>query len=219
VKTLRMVLLALMAVGAGLLATASVVSSQQGPTVSIESGEVAEGGTEMTRLWALDVNDPPLCGFTIDVVYDPLVKIATGCVPDPEGDFGVRLCNPDYASDTVRVVGANFEGLTGAIPLADITWRAVGRAGDSTDLDVQIVDFVDCQIPAVDITPVADQDSVNVIIGPSLAPGAPPSTGAGGSAGGSKSPWSTLCAAGGALILLLGGMSALAFAARRRWVK
>ncbi len=159
----------LVAAGAAFLATFGLVSSQQGPTVSIEDGEVPTGGTEVTRLSALNVSSPALCGFTIDVVYDRPVKVATDCDADPEDYFDAALCNVDYASDTVRVTGASVEAVTGNIPLVDITWCAVASAGDSTNLDVQIVSFKDCQTPPVDITTVADQDGVNVIVA-----GAPP---------------------------------------------
>ena len=158
-----------LALGSAILATAGLVSSQQGPTVSIEDGEVPTGGTEVTRLSALNVSSPALCGFTIDVAYDRPVKVATDCDADPEDNFNAALCNVDYASGTVRVVGASVEGVTGNIPLVDITWCAVGSAGHSTDLDVQIVSFKDCQTPPVEIATVADQDGVNIIVA-----GAPP---------------------------------------------
>ena len=156
-------LAALIAFGAPLRPTAGSVSSQQVPTVSIESGQLLEGGTEVTRLWALDVSSPALCGFQIDVHYDPSVKIATDCVVDPTHKFYgtfVNMKNPG----NVRVLGVDSldEGVTGDIPLADITWTAVGSAGDSTTLDVQIVKFFDCQ--KVPITPVAAQDGVNRIV-------------------------------------------------------
>ena len=181
-KTLRMVLVALMAVGAAFLATAHLVSGQEGPIVSIESGEILVGGTEVTRLSALDVGDPALCAFTIDVVYDPLVKDATHCNPDPGGNFAIAACAADYEDDgvnpdTVRVAGVivTAEGVTGDIPLADITWAAVGSAGDSTVLDVQIVSFVDCQTPPVEIPGVTDQDGVNLIVSPTPTPTPTPS--------------------------------------------
>jgi hypothetical protein len=155
-----------------LLATADLVSGQEGPIVSIESGEILVGGTEVTRLSALDVSAPPLCGFTVDVVYDPLVKDATHCNPDPEDNFAIAGCNEDYASVTVRVAGGigTAGGVTGDIPLADITWTAVGSAGDSTVLDVQILDFIDCSIPPMQIPGVTDQDGVNLIVSPTSPP-------------------------------------------------
>jgi hypothetical protein len=54
--------------GAAFLATGGLVASPNGPTVSIESGQLLEGGTEVTRLSALDVSVPGVCGFTVDVV-------------------------------------------------------------------------------------------------------------------------------------------------------
>jgi hypothetical protein len=157
----------LVAAGMAFLATADLASGAPEPTVSIESGEMLEGGTDVTTLTAEDVTSPALCGFTIDIVYDPDVKTPTECVADPEDNFTVADCEPEYAADTVRVTGGlgTAVGVTGDIPLADITWTAVGSAGDSSDLDVQIVSFADCSLPPVEITPVADQDGVNTLAG------------------------------------------------------
>ncbi|MGQ9572315.1 MAG: hypothetical protein ACUVV3_03895 [Dehalococcoidia bacterium] len=164
-------LAALTAFSAPFLSTASPVASQQGPTVSIEDGVVPEGGTDVTRLWALNVSQPALCGFTVDIAYNPLVKIPTKCVADPAKKFDTKLCNKD-GPGYVRVIGASATGVSGNIPLADITWTAAGSAGDSTPLDVRIVSFKDCASPPAPITPVAAADGVNRII--AATPGPPP---------------------------------------------
>jgi hypothetical protein len=155
--------LALLLAAGGAFATVEIVSSQGGPTVSIESGQMPQGGTGVSRLSVLDVSNPPLCMVTVDVRYDPLVNLATACDADPEGRFSLAGCNANYAWDTVRVTAASFNGITGDVPLMDITWCALGGAGQSTDLDVQIVSFKDCAIPPADI-PVGDQDGVNAIV-------------------------------------------------------
>ncbi|MGQ9572316.1 MAG: thrombospondin type 3 repeat-containing protein [Dehalococcoidia bacterium] len=158
----------LVTAGATFMATTGPAASQQEPTVSIEDGQVPRGGTEVTRLWALNVSQPALCGFTVHVGYIPHVNMPTGCDFDPERKFS-GLCNPNHPDDIVVVTGARATGVTGDIPLADITWCAVGDAGASAPLDVQIVNFKDCSSPPVEITPVADQGGVNVIVD-----GAPP---------------------------------------------
>jgi hypothetical protein len=147
------------------LTTTGVVFAQ-GPTVSIESGEIVQGGSgEVTLLSALGITSPALCGFTVDIVYDPAVKDATACDPDPADNFDAAVCNVDYAANTVRVTGGTSagQGLIGDIALAHITWRAVGTAGDKTTLDVQVVDFLDCAIPHVTIPGVIDEDGENEI--------------------------------------------------------
>lgn len=160
----RLRVLALLLAAGVAFAAVGMVSSQGGHTVSIEDGEVPEGGSQVTRLSALDAGDPALCAVTVDVKYDRLVNVATDCHADPEGNFVLALCNPDYAWGTVRVAAVDVDGLTGDIPLMDITWCALGGVGDSTDLDVQIVSFKDCSTPPAEITPVADQDGVNAIV-------------------------------------------------------
>ena len=159
----------LVAVGLTFLATVRPTSSQQGPTVSIEDGQAPRAGTDVTRLWALGVSDPAVCGFVVDVEYDYdwSVQEPMGCDPDPEGNFDAGLCNQYYWSDTaaVRVVAGTGspEGVTGDIPLADITWCAVGRPGESTDLHVEVVSLIGCEVTPAEIVPVAVQDGVNVI--------------------------------------------------------
>jgi hypothetical protein len=155
------------AAGGGLAApaTGSAASGQGGgPTVGIEDGQIPAGGTEVTRLSALGVADPPVCGVTVDVSYDRLVKVATDCEADPEGNFDLAACNVDYASDTVRVAVTHADGITDDIPLLDITWCALGSAGESSDLDVRIVSFLDCADTPAEITPVAEQDGVNIVV-------------------------------------------------------
>ena len=144
--------LSLAAIGAALLTTGGFVSGNAlpaGPSVRIESGTVPPPpGTETTRLEAFGVT--ALCAATIDVVYNPAVKDATGCVHNPGNVTGLMVvCNPDYdndggATDTVRVVAIHPEGVTGDIPLADIVWTAVGNPGACTDLDILVRSFANC---------------------------------------------------------------------------
>jgi hypothetical protein len=167
------VLALLAAAAAAFLAAADMVSSESGPTISIEDGQAPEGGTDVTRLTALDVaTSRRLCSFTVDVVYDRDVKTPTNCAFDPLDKLSGGGCNKDYASNTVRVAGYSMDGVTGDIPLADITWGAVGSEGDSTNLDVQIVVFRDCEIPPHDIDPAVD-DGLNRIVGVTPVPPAP----------------------------------------------
>jgi len=161
----------LAAVGVSFLATAGPVFGQ-GPTVSIESGEIVQGGSgEVLTLSALNVTSPALCTFTVDIVYDPGVKVPTDCDPDPGNNFDSELCNPDYPGNIVRVTAADAQGVTGVnIPLADITWRAVGLAGAKTTLEVQIVTFKDCADPPVAIPGVLPQNGENKITAPPQPP-------------------------------------------------
>ena len=158
----------LVAVGLTFQATVHPTSSQQGPTVSIEDGQAPPAGTDVTRLSALGVSDPALCGFAVDVEYDRDVTYPMGCAPDPEDKFDVELCNPYYWADStesVRVVAGTGspEGVTGDIPLADITWCALGSPGESSDLHVEVVSLSGCEVTPAEIAPVAVQDGVNVI--------------------------------------------------------
>jgi hypothetical protein len=164
------VLALLAAAAAAFLAGAGMVSSQSRPTVSIEDGQMLEGGTDVTRLWALDIpTSRRLCSFTVHVVYNPAVKTPINCVADPTNKITADGCNKNWGSNTVRVAGYSVDGVAGDIPLADITWGAVGSEGDSTNLDVQIVVFRDCVFPPHDIDPAVD-DGLNRIVGVTPTP-------------------------------------------------
>jgi hypothetical protein len=153
--------LSLAAIGAALLTTGGFVSGNAlpaGPSVRIESGTVPPPpGTETTRLEAFGVT--ALCAATIDVVYNPAVKDATGCIPNPGNVTGLMVvCNPDYENnggdwDTVRVAAIHATGVpVGDFPLADIVWTAVGNPGACTPLDVQVVNFANCAGGPITVT-------------------------------------------------------------------
>jgi len=134
------------------------------PTVRIASGQANQGGTDVTRLEALDVD--ALCAITVEVTYLPSVKDATVCATDPSSLFDGEACNPDFASDTVRFSAISANGVSGAtVPLADITWQAVGSAGASTPLTVSVVNYSDCAGAPIVPTPIT-QNGTNTIATP-----------------------------------------------------
>lgn len=127
---------------ATLFSTAAQAAS--GPTVRIGSATGDSGQEVTTRLEVLDVPDPGLGAFTIDIAYDKDVVEAVSCQGDPADSLDTIACNTDYEPDTVRVAGfRTTSGLTGDVALADVTFRLTGDEGECSDLTVSIVELTD----------------------------------------------------------------------------
>ena len=138
-KTNNLPWLALTLTGAVLLALvvwlAAVSPTQAGVhAVSIGSATVAPGGSVTV---SLDAVAPPLGIGAIDatVTYDTAVVTATACTANAAWDVGD--CTIDSVAGTVRLLGADVAGL-GSGSLATIDFDAVGAAGTSSALDLEV---------------------------------------------------------------------------------
>ncbi len=109
-------------------------------TLRIGDGTADVGGAVSVELEAQGITDPGLGAWTVDIAYDPSIVSVTDCTPYEGG-----VCNPEYGTDVVRVVGANAAGLEGDTGLADIVF-ACGDAGGSTALTLTAHDFADATI-------------------------------------------------------------------------
>jgi hypothetical protein len=135
------------------------------PTVTIDSATVAVGSSGTVALQALNMADPGLGAWSINVVYDPTTLEIQGCAPD-----NGSVCNPDFAADTVRITGAAAMGLIGDSVLAELTFRcsrtgesalsivvdtlADGTPGDPQDIDESVVDgAITCIVPPTPTDP------------------------------------------------------------------
>lgn len=107
------------------------------PTISIDTSEVAVGGQGEAVVTVLGFNSPGLGAWTIDIKYDTSVVSVAECEPLPAGS----VCNPAYADDTVRVVGAVASGLEGDTVIGRITFEC-DAAGESK-LDISIETLAD----------------------------------------------------------------------------
>lgn len=126
-----------LAVGVGLLASMQV--SAASGTVSIDSITVAPGEQGSADVEALGVTSPGLGAWEIDVVYNPAVVTAVSCTPQAGS-----VCNPNFASNTVRITGASASGLVGDTTLSSITFEC-DTEGYST-LSLQVDVFADATV-------------------------------------------------------------------------
>jgi hypothetical protein len=136
------------------LAAALLVSNPAGgaptATVRVGSADGASGAEVTVRLDALNVPEPGLGAFTIDVAYDPNVASPVACQKDPVGTIDAVVCNTAFSDNAVRVGGFRTSaGATGSVALAEITFRLVGKEGACGSLAPSAVDFADTETKPV----------------------------------------------------------------------
>ncbi len=111
-------------------------------TVAINDGTAQVGEEASVELKVLDVGAPGLGAYTVDVSYDTDVVSAAAC-ESPPGQ-GLAYCNPKYASDKVRSVGAIAEGVESDVLIGTLTFKCE-KAG-SSDLTISIDTLADATI-------------------------------------------------------------------------
>ena len=134
VKGIRLAAAAAIALIAGIAIITQV--SAQLPTVVVSSATINPGFTGNINLSARDIGPAGLGAWEIGVVYDSSVVTATACTAQAGS-----ICNENFASNRVQVVGANPTGLPGTNVLANITFRCNGEG--TTELTVIIDEFAD----------------------------------------------------------------------------
>lgn len=107
-------------------------ASAGGVAVTMQSGEVAPGGSVSLAL-NVHADAPGIGAYTVDITFDPAVVHAESCDSDP------GLCNKAAAPGRVRLAGISLEGLSGDVKMADIVFRAAGAPGGHSSLDVHLV--------------------------------------------------------------------------------
>jgi hypothetical protein len=131
-------LAALCAAGALLLGGGSANAATG--TIRIGSATMAPASQSDVALQALNVTEPGLGAWSIDISYDPTVVTPVACAPQSGS-----VCNPNFDSDTIRVSGANATGLDGDSTLAVITFGCAD-AEASTALTLNPTEFADATI-------------------------------------------------------------------------
>ena len=108
-------------------------------TVAIGSGEVPPGGTVTVPLEVLDVCEPGLGSYVIDVSYDDSIVQPVACLPDPDGVIQSPYCSEDFAPGVVCCGGFQAEdGLTGQVALCDITFQGIGEICQTSPLTLSV---------------------------------------------------------------------------------
>lgn len=159
-----------LAVAALVLAAGWAVSSHgatagSSPAIAVDSATIMAGETSTVDVNALNMAAPGLGAWSLNVVYDPSVLEQQGCTA-----ANGSVCNPTFASDTIRISGATAAGLPGDSVLASIAFRctevgssaltitvdtlADGTPGDPQDIDASVINgSVTCIVPSTPTTP------------------------------------------------------------------
>src|SRR3990170_7641040 len=134
---------------AAVLATLPALAQQ--PELSINDATEELGGEVSVELSASGFSAPGLGAWTIDITYDPAIVTAIDC---DVGPVQVEVCNPEFAGDTVRLAGADADGIEGDFSLGRITFQCADREAetaltvsphhiaDATPGDLQPIDAV-----------------------------------------------------------------------------
>jgi len=109
--------------------------------LGIDSGFADVGGQAGLDVNALNVGDPGLGAWSVDVFFDAAIVSAVACTAEQGG-----VCNPAFAADTVRFTGASAGGLEGTTKLADITFQC--NAEGVSDLTISAEVFSDATVGA-----------------------------------------------------------------------
>lgn len=155
----------------GGLMLASQVFAASG-TAQVSDGAAAPGGSDTVELSALDVTDPGLGAWTIDIFYDPDVISAVDCSAAQGG-----VCNENFADDAVRITGAVATGLEGDTTLGTITFECADAEGESP-LEVSLFTFADGTLggpQTIDATTVDGTFTCGTEATPTEQPGLPSS--------------------------------------------
>lgn len=118
--------------GTASAATANFGFDHDGGPHDINTGPgiAAVGGNVVVSL-VIEIPPESLGAWRFDVQYDDRVFAADTCSAHSGG-----VCNAAFASDVVRLSGASLPGLTGVVDLLDISFDAIGSAGQCSQLSV-----------------------------------------------------------------------------------
>ena len=126
-----------MVIAIGLAGTASA----QDELITIESASVAVGELAAVSVDSLNIPEPGLGAWTVDITYDPAVLFASACIPE-----NGSVCNPAFDDQTVRVTGASASGVVGDASLGVLSFRC--EAEGTSPLTLNVALLVDATIGA-----------------------------------------------------------------------
>jgi len=117
-------------------------TQQQTSTIHLEYPEITAGGTFTMTVMA--DTDLLINAVTLKVVYDRTEFETTGCQVIDDPRFGMGECNPKHPDDDMahfNIVMAT--GISGTMRLADIGFKHIGNAVDTSAFDIDIRTFAD----------------------------------------------------------------------------
>ena len=196
----------------GGLLVAQVSAAAHALDVGDATAEV--GAMATVEVNALNMDDPGLGSWTIDIAWDSSIVTLQSC--DTE-NVGFNDCNDAFDTDTLRIVGFVGDGLIGDTLLASLTFTCDaegvsaltidaetlvvkdGTAGDPAQIDATLSDgSITCGVDAPTDTPDGDATAEPTVV--------PPETGTGplGESSNGVSGWLIAALAGAGLAAIAG---------------
>lgn len=115
-------------------ATAKETSAGGEPFVVVDSASAAVASQADLDVRMLNVGEPGLGAWSIDISYDTAVVSAVDCIAEQGG-----VCNPNFAANIVRVAGASSGGLEGDTKLAEITFLCVAEGLSPLSIEIEVL--------------------------------------------------------------------------------
>ncbi|MEX2158164.1 MAG: cohesin domain-containing protein [Dehalococcoidia bacterium] len=109
-------------------------AAAEGEVVAAGSAIVDLDGGGAVNVVVQGVDAPGLGAWSINVTYDDEVVAAVGC--DPQNG---SVCNPAFSPDTVRISGANANGIEGDVTLGTISFRCVAEGTSPLSVAINIL--------------------------------------------------------------------------------
>ena len=136
---------AALAIAMGIVASASA----QEELISIGSASLSVGAEVTVNVNSLNIPDPGLGAWTIDITYDPAVVSAVACVGEHGG-----VCNPAFESNILRITGATAMGIIGDSSLGSAVFRcnAVGTSSLTVNVPLLVDGTIGDPQPVVAVT-------------------------------------------------------------------
>ena len=120
-----------LAIAMGIVASAS---AQEEELISIGSASLSVGAEGSVSVNALNIPDPGLGAWTIDITYDPVVVSVVACVGEHGG-----VCNPAFESNILRITGATASGIIGDNSLGSAVFRCNAVGTSSLTVNVPLL--------------------------------------------------------------------------------
>jgi hypothetical protein len=141
--------------------------------IVIDSASAAVDELAVVNVDSLNIPEPGLGAWTIDVTYDPTVVSAVACIPE-----NGSVCNPAFDDDTVRITGASAGGVVGDATLSALSFNCDVEGTSPLTLDVPLL--VDATIGAPqDVTAGTQNGAITCTEGSTTPPTATPPEGGG----------------------------------------
>ena len=116
--------------------------------VEVNNHSVQPGGKINVPIRIRGLSGLLLGSVTLEIRYDTQVldiEQLTDCIPN--ATFSIKDCfwndNDGSGTDSVRITALATNGVTTDLDAAEITFKAVGNAGDQSAIDVEIIEFAD----------------------------------------------------------------------------